>query len=158
MGGNAAISRSSLTIAAMRSLSMRRVSAPGRGAKSMPTTTPTTNARRAALMTPNTVTSSSAALGREALESVLLDLRVEQASVDPQHFRGLRTIAARILERLHDQVLLELRHGLLEERSLRGDVLVVVLVLTCLVLAERQLAAGDDLAARQNDRALDDVL
>src|SRR5437899_9363869 len=87
---------------------MRRVSAPGRGAKSMPTATPTKKARRAALMTPNTATSSLAALGREALESVLLDLRVQQTSVDAEHFCRLGTITASVLQRLHDQILFEL--------------------------------------------------
>src|SRR5712691_10937967 len=124
----------------------------------MPTTAPMTNARRAALMTPNTVTSSLAALGREALESVLLDLRVQQTPVDTQHFRCLRSITASVLECFHDQVLLELRYGLLEEGPLRRDVVALVLVVTGIVLTERQLAARDDLTAGQDDGALDDVL
>src|SRR5258705_1645049 len=137
---------------------MRRVSRPGRGAKSMPTTTPTTKARREALITPNTMTSSLAALGREALESVLLDLCVEQTPVNAQHFCCLRSVTTGILERLHDQVLLELRNGLLEEGPLGRHIVVLVLVLASVVFAERQLAACDDLAAGQHDGALDDVL
>src|SRR5437870_806059 len=137
---------------------MRRVSAPGRGAKSMPTATPTKKARRAALMTPNTATSSLAALGREALESVLLDLRVEQTSVDAEHFCRLGTITASVLQRLHDQILFELGNGLLEERTLRRDVLVLVFALAGVVVAERQLTTGDDLSPREDHRALDDVL
>src|SRR5437588_13088979 len=56
-----------------------------------------------------------AALGRVALKTVLLDLRVEEAAVDAEHLRGLRPIAVRVAEGLHDEVLLELGDGLLEE-------------------------------------------
>src|SRR6266536_6367424 len=49
-----------------------------------------------------------AALGRIALEPVLLDLGIEEPTIDPEHLRRLRAVPGRIAERLHDQVLLEL--------------------------------------------------
>src|SRR6266550_9249803 len=93
-----------------------------------------------------------------ALEPVFLDLRVEQSAVNPQHFRGFRAIPVRVPERLHDEVLLELRNGFLEEALLGGDLLAKLLVRIGVVLAERKLATGDDLAARQHDGTLDDIL
>src|SRR5438445_7125788 len=100
-----------------------------------------------------------ARLRRVALEPVLLDLRVEEAAVDAEHLRGLRAVPGCVAERLHDEVLLELRDGLLEEALLRRDVaLAFALVLVGLVVAEGELAARDDLATREHDRTLDDVL
>src|SRR6266540_3527763 len=70
-------------------------------------------------------TPALAALGRVALKAVLLDLGVEEPAVDAKHLRRLRAVAVRVAERLHDQVLLELRDGLLEERAVAlGDVAV----------------------------------
>src|SRR5207302_1622331 len=54
---------------------------------------------------------------------------------------------------------LELGDGFLEERLLHGDLVATLfLVAVGLVVAERKLAARDDLAPRQHDGALDDVL
>src|SRR6266511_602299 len=52
-----------------------------------------------------------ATFGRVALKAVLLDLRVEEAAVDAEHLGGLGTVAVRVAQRLHDEVLLELGDG-----------------------------------------------
>src|SRR5690348_14707171 len=83
-----------------------------RAASHPPFATPVASCRRT-----TTAGAGLAALGRVALKAVLLDLRVEEAPVDAEHLRGLGTIAVRVAERLHDEVLLELGDGLLEERA-----------------------------------------
>src|SRR5437879_4666584 len=103
--------------------------------------------------------SSRPALRRVSLEAVFFDLRVEQTAVNTQHFRGFRAISGGVAEGLHDEVLLELGDGFLEEGLLDGDLVTAFFfMLAGLVIAERQLTARDDLPARKHDRALDDVL
>src|SRR6476646_2812877 len=101
-----------------------------------------------------------AALWRVALKAVLLDLGVEEAAVDAEHLGGLRAVAIGVAERLHDEVLLELGDGLLEERAVALGVglALALFALGGVVVAERKLAARDDLAPGKDDRALDDVL
>src|SRR5207237_10815263 len=80
------------------------------------------------------------------LEAVFLDLRVEQTAVNTQHFRGFRAISGGVAESLHDEVLLELGDGFLEEGLLDGDLVTAFFfMLAGLVIAERQLTARDDL-------------
>src|SRR5438132_13499861 len=103
--------------------------------------------------------SSRPALRRVSLEAVFLDLRVEQTAVNTQHFRGFRAISGGVAEGLHDEVLLELGDGFLEEGLLDGHLVAAFFfMLAGLVIAEGQLTARDYLPAREDDRALDDVL
>src|SRR5438067_11534901 len=102
--------------------------------------------------------SSRPALRRVSLEAVFFDLRVEQTAVNTQHFRGFRAISGGVAESLHDEVLLELGDGFLEEGLLDGDLVTAFFfMLAGLVIAERQLTAGDHLPAGQDDGAHDDV-
>src|SRR5438477_5781551 len=101
-----------------------------------------------------------AAFWRVALKAVLLDLRVEEAAIDAEHLGGLGAVAVRVPEGLHDQILLELGHGLLEERAIALclSLALALLAIACLMVAEGKLATRDDLATRQDDGAFDDVL
>src|SRR5205814_1981766 len=76
-------------------------------------------------------------------------------STSGHSFRVYRSVA----QGLHDQILLELGHRFLEERLLDGDLVAAVLLMVAgLVIAEGKLATCDYLPAREDDRALDDVL
>src|SRR5512133_1289886 len=64
-----------------------------------------------------------------------------------------------ITQGFHDEVLLELRDRFLEERLLDGDLIAALFLMSiALVVAERELAASDDLTTRQHDGALHNIL